>query len=100
MDITAATASYEKWIRKYIRVIDKDLENRGQWLDLERAQLSRQQEVEQLRLEVARLQVQVEELRARNAQLERESQRTSATLGPGYDRPGAGPGPQSPAQKY
>jgi hypothetical protein len=30
MDINAATASYEKWIRKYIRVIDKDLELKHQ----------------------------------------------------------------------
>src|SRR3974390_1320849 len=30
MDISAATASYEKWIRKYIRILDKDLELKHQ----------------------------------------------------------------------
>jgi len=89
----------EQWLQYSKQVIAKDLEYRQQWLDLQKRQLSQFREVEQLRLEVARLQAQVEELRARNAQLERESLRVPARLGPGFNGPPSVPAPQAPALK-
>ncbi len=89
----------EQWLRYSREVIAKDLEYRQQWLDLPKRQLSQFREVEQLRLEVARLQVQVEELRARNAQLERQNVRTPSRLVPGFDGPSSAPAPQAPALK-
>jgi hypothetical protein len=63
----------EQWLQYSKQVIAKDQEYRRQWLDFQRQQLRQQQQVEQLRLEVARLQAQMEELRAQNARLEQEN---------------------------
>ncbi|MCU0914720.1 MAG: hypothetical protein MUC88_09175 [Planctomycetes bacterium] len=79
------------------QVIAKDLEYRQRWLNLQREQASQQQQVEQYRLEVARLQMQVEELRARNAQLERENLQSQSRLGPGPGEPLSAPAPRAPA---
>jgi hypothetical protein len=89
----------EQWLRYSKEIINQDMEYRRQWLDLQRAQLSQFREVEQLRMEVARLQAQLEELRARNAQLERESLRMPAQLGPGPGGSSSAPAPQAPALK-
>ncbi|MCU0914356.1 MAG: hypothetical protein MUC88_07335, partial [Planctomycetes bacterium] len=80
------------------QVIAKDLEYRQQWLNLQREQASQQRQVEQYRLEVTRLQMQVEEPRACNAQLERENLqgRSQAAPAPG-EMPSSAAGPVSAA---
>jgi chromosome segregation ATPase len=71
----------EQWLQYSKQVIAKDQEYRQQWLDFQRQQAARQQQVEELRLEIARLQMQVEQLRAQNARLERENLLSQAKLG-------------------
>ncbi|MCL5279008.1 MAG: hypothetical protein M1376_03775 [Planctomycetes bacterium] len=73
----------EQWLQYSKQVIAKDQEYRQQWLDFQRQQAAQQQQVEALRLEIARLQMQVEELRAQNAHLERENLLSRSKLGPG-----------------
>jgi len=88
----------EQWLQYSKRVIAKDQEYRQQWLDFQRQQAARQQQVEELRLEIARLQMQIEALRAQNARLERENLLSQARLGqtPG-DRTARESAPPSPA---
>jgi hypothetical protein len=88
----------EQWLQYSKQVIAKDYEYRQQWLDLQRRQLAQQQQTEALRLEVARLQMQIEELRAQNARLERENLLSQSRLGPtSGDRAARESGPPSPA---
>lgn len=55
----------QDWLSFLRKVIVEDIKHRRQWLDLQRQRLAQAQQVEQLKLEVARLQKQVEQLRAR-----------------------------------
>jgi hypothetical protein len=88
----------EQWLQYSKQVIAKDQEYRQQWLDFQRQQAARQQQVEELRLEVARLQMQIEQLRAQNARLERENLLSQAELGArSGDRATAESAPQPPA---
>jgi len=87
----------EQWLQYSKQIIAKDLEYRQQWLSLQREQLAQQQQMEQYRLEIARLQMQVEELRARNAQLERENLQAQSRIGPGPGEPLSAPAPRAPA---
>jgi hypothetical protein len=63
----------QEWLTFLKKVIVEDMEYRAQWLELQKQQMAQVRQVEELRLEVARLQWQVEQLRARNAQLERRN---------------------------
>jgi hypothetical protein len=63
----------EQWLQFARRTIEKDLELRGDWLQFQKQQLSREEQLEQLRLQVAQLQMRVEELRAENLRLEQEN---------------------------
>jgi len=88
----------EQWLQYSKRVIAKDQEYRQQWLDFQRQQAAQQQQVEGLRLEIARLQMQIEALRAQNARLERENLQSQAKLGQtSSDRAARESAPQSPA---
>ena len=90
----------EQWLQYSKQVIAKDQEYRQQWLDFQRQQAAQQQQVEALRLEVARLQMQIEELRARNAQLERENPLSQSQLGQtSGDRAAGASTPPSPASQ-
>jgi len=71
----------EQWLQYSKQVIAKDQEYRQQWLDLQRRQLAQQQQAEALRMEIAKLQMQIEELRAQNARLERENLLSQSKLG-------------------
>jgi len=70
----------EQWLQYSKQVIAKDQEYRQQWLDFQRQQAVQQQQVEELRLEIARLQMQIEGLRAQNTRLERENLLSQAKL--------------------
>ncbi len=88
----------EQWLQYSKQVIAKDQEYRQRWLDFQRQRSAQQQQVEELRLEVARLQMQIEELRAQNARLERENLLSQAKLGPrSGDQATREAAPQSPA---
>jgi CRISPR/Cas system CMR subunit Cmr4 (Cas7 group RAMP superfamily) len=63
----------EQWLQFSKQTIAKDQEFRDKWLDLQRQQLAQQQEAAQLRLEIAQLQVRIEELRAQNLRLEQQT---------------------------
>jgi hypothetical protein len=86
----------EQWLQYSKQVIAKEQEYRQQWLDFQRQQAAQQQQVEELRLEIARLQMQIEELRAQNARLERENLLSQSKLGqtPG-DRAATAPSSQA-----
>jgi hypothetical protein len=88
----------EQWLQYSKQVIAKDQEYRQRWLDFQRQQAAQQQQVEALRLEIARLQMQFEELRAQNARLERENLSSQARLGQtSSDRATRESAPPSPA---
>lgn len=70
----------ENWIQFSKSAIAKDLDYRGQWLDLQKRQLNQDQLADQHRLEMARLQMQIEQLRAENLRLERENLELQMTL--------------------
>ncbi len=86
----------EQWLQYSKQVIAKDQEYRQQWLDFQRQRAAQEQQVEALRLEIARLQMQIEELRARNARLERENLLSQSKLGqPSRGQGAAGSATQS-----
>jgi len=88
----------EQWLQYSKQVIAKDQEYRQQWLDFQRQRSAQQQQVEELRLEVAKLQMQIEELRVQNARLERENVLSQSKLGPrSGDRAAGESAPPSPA---
>ncbi len=90
----------EQWLQYSKQVIAKDQEYRQQWLDFQRQQAAQQQQAEELRLEVARLQMQIEALRAQNARLERENLLSQAKLGQtSGDRAARESAPLSPAPR-
>jgi hypothetical protein len=89
----------KQWLEFSKRIIAKDLEFREQWLALQKQQLSRQQEIEQLRLQITQLQVKVEQLRTQNLQLQQQNRSTARAGTPpaGSQGPsGAGSGPTAP----
>ena len=63
----------EQWLQFSKQIIAKDQEYRDELLAFQKQQWSGQQDTEQLRLQVAKLQMNVEELRAQNLRLEREN---------------------------
>jgi hypothetical protein len=71
-----------QWLEFSKRIIAKDLEFREQWLEFQKRQLSRGEEIERLRLQVAQLQIRVEELRAENLRLEQQNQQRQPPPGP------------------
>jgi hypothetical protein len=88
----------QQWLQYSKQVIAKEQEYRQQWLDFQRQQAGQQQQVEELRLEIARLQMQIEALRAQNARLERENLQSQAKLGqPSGDRAATGSSSQASA---
>ncbi len=91
----------EQWLQYSKQVIAKDQEYRQQWLDFQRQQAAQQQQVEELRLEIARLQMQIEALRAQNARLEQENLLSQSKLGQssqGRTTPESAPQPPATAE--
>jgi hypothetical protein len=80
----------EQWLQFARQTIAKDLELRENWLRFQKQQMGQLQELEQLRLQVAQLQMRVEQLRAQNLQLEQETRLAQAP------RPGNSPRPAPP----
>ncbi len=60
----------EEWLRFSKQAIAKDLELQESWLQIQRQQTACQQQAGQWRFELARLQMEIEELRAENLRLE------------------------------
>jgi hypothetical protein len=58
----------EEWLSFTKEIIKEELKYREQWLELQKRQMDQALQIEQLRLEVARLQQQTEQLRAGKAQ--------------------------------
>lgn len=71
----------ESWLQFSRQTITRSLEQRDQWLGLQKSQLRNEQQAEQFQLEMSRLQMQIEQLRAQNLQLERENLQLRLELG-------------------
>jgi hypothetical protein len=67
-DSQERTMLAEEWLSFTKELIKEELKYRAQWLELQKRQMDQALQVEQLRLEVARLQQQIEQLRAGKAQ--------------------------------
>jgi hypothetical protein len=72
----------EEWLRFSKQAIAKDLELQESWLQVQKQQTTYQQQVEQLRFELARLQMRIEELRAENLRLEQANLQMRRELAP------------------
>jgi len=86
----------ENWLQFSKTAIAKNLEFRDRWLNLQKQQLSQDQHIEHQRLEMARLQVQMEQRRSENLRLERENLQLRMELNNqaaalGVNRPAEGP---------
>ncbi len=88
------SALAEEWLRFSKQAIAKDLELQESWLQIQRQQTACQQQVEQLRFELARLQMRTEELRAENLRLEQENLQMRRELAQGgREQQSEGPSP-------
>lgn len=88
----------EEWLRFSKQAIAKDLELQESWLQVQKQQTTYQQQVEQLRFELARLQMKIEELRGENLRLEQANLQMRRELASGAraqqsDRPSPSPAP-------
>jgi len=66
-DIGDRSMMAQDWLAFTKKIIEKDLAYRQQWLNAQRQQLAQARQVRQLQLQVARLQKEVDQLRARSA---------------------------------
>lgn len=73
----------QQWLQFSRQTIAKDQELQQQWLRLQQQQLAQQQEADQLRFQVAQLQMRIEELRVQNLRLEQENLQARQQLAPG-----------------
>jgi len=63
----------EQWVQFSKQAITKSLAFQDQWLTLQRQQLQNQQQGEQLRVDVLRMQAEIEKMRAENLRLQNEN---------------------------
>ena len=63
----------ENWIQFAKSAVAKNLQFQDQWLDIQRQQLDQDQAAGQQRVEMTKLQLQIEQLRQENLRLEREN---------------------------
>ncbi len=81
----------EQWIQFSRQTIAKSLDFREQWLTLQRQQVANQQVEQQLRVEMLRMEGEIEKLRAANLKLQNENLQLQLQLK-------QQPGGQTPAQ--
>ncbi len=77
----------QQWVQYSKQVIAKDQQFREAWLQAQQQRTSQMQEAEQLRYEIAKLQMRVEELRAENLRLEQQNLQMQMQLRPKTTRP-------------
>jgi hypothetical protein len=63
----------QQWLQFAKQTIAKDQEFRDAWLAIQRQQVAQQQQAQHYQLEIARLQVRIEELQAQNLRLQQEN---------------------------
>jgi len=91
----------EQWLQFSRQTIARSLDFREQWLTLQRQQVANQQEEQQLRVEMLRMEGEIEKLRAQNLRLQNENLQLQLQLKqqPGGQTPTPAPPVQTPPAK-
>ncbi len=85
----------EQWIQFSKQTITKSLAFRGEWLDLQKRQTQSQEEAQQLRVEVLRMEGEIEKMRAANLRLQNENLQLQMQLKQLAAGPTVAPAPQT-----
>jgi hypothetical protein len=91
----------EQWIQFSRQMIAKSLAFREDWLNLQKQQTANQQEAQQLRVQMLRMEGEIEKLRAANLKLQNENLQLQMQLKPTTGTPTPAPAPpvQTPPVK-
>lgn len=81
----------QNWVQFAKTAISKDLDFQQQWLELQREQVQQNQQIDQSRVDMAKLQLQIEQLHAANLQLEQENLQLQLELSKQGAAPAANP---------
>lgn len=88
----------EQWIQFSRQTIAKSQAFREQWLDLQKQQLANQQEAQQMRVEMLKMEGEIEKMRAENLRLQNENLQLQLQLKQPAGAQAAAPTPQTQPQ--